>query len=353
MWRVQFAPNPAGATFTNLTGVFCVSASSCNAVGLFELDVSASDPKALAEAWNGHFWRLQHAVAPPGATNNTLAAASCVSSSFCEAVGSYLDSAGNNAGLAEQWNGTSWQIQPVPRPASTGRGVSESLDSVSCVSATFCMAVGVGSSGANAEMWNGTSWQLQSRPGTAVSPESVSCAAVDFCMSVNGFGQVQIWGGSSWSAGPSAPGFSFFSGVSCLSGSFCEAAGSGPSGENAAMRDGISWSAQPTAGPPSVVMNAISCSDVNSCEEVGSFVDQVASQPVTLAENWDGSTWALQPTPNPATAQMSSLRSVSCTSSSSCTAVGDDYQFSFLRLTHTLGEVWNGTGLELAVHSQQ
>jgi len=135
-------------------------------------------------------------------------------------------------------------------------------------------------------------------------------------------------------------------------GSFCEAVGSGPSGENAAMWDGISWSAQPTAGPPSVVMNAISCSDVNSCEEVGSFVDQVASQPVTLAENWDGSTWALQPTPNPATAQMSSLRSVSCTSSSSCTAVGD-YQFSFLRLTHTLGEVWNGTGLELAVHSQQ
>jgi hypothetical protein len=54
-------------------------ATSCEAAGYFEVTVTANNPKALTEEWNGHSWQLQHAVTPSGATYNTLASVSCVS----------------------------------------------------------------------------------------------------------------------------------------------------------------------------------------------------------------------------------------------------------------------------------
>src|ERR1035441_934121 len=70
-----------------------------------------------------------------------LEAVSCPSSDFCVAVGAYnfhdsiLNPATISDALVEFFNGTSWI--PVPRTAFRGN-----LDSVSCVSSTFCMAVG-------------------------------------------------------------------------------------------------------------------------------------------------------------------------------------------------------------------
>jgi hypothetical protein len=61
---------------------------------------------------------------------------------------------------------------------------------------------------------------------------------------------------------------------------------------------------------------------------------------VTLAERWNGTAWTVQRTPNPAGSFASSLLGVSCTSASSCTAVGQ-YLASTSNLT--LAEVWNGT----------
>jgi hypothetical protein len=317
-WSAQATPNPARATFTNLNAVSCVSPTSCEAGGYFAVQVTANDPKALAEAWNGKAWQLQHAVAPPGATFNVLSAVSCVSASFCEAAGTHFDSAGSQVGLMEGWNGQSWRIQASPQDAV----------SVSCVTADFCEAVGAGPS---AEEWNGTSWQVQARPGAAdVVPQVVSCATVDFCLSADGFDQVDIWNGSSWSTGPAIPGFSVVTSVSCLPASFCEVTGEGPSGQNAAAWNGTSWTDQATAGPPSASLDAVSCTAASSCEAVGQITDQ-NGQVSTLAEVWNGSAWAIQPTPNPTPAQGSTLTAVSCTSATSCTATG------------TQIEVWDGT----------
>lgn len=251
----------------------------------------ANNPKTLAEAWNGHTWRLQHPVMPPGATFNALASVSCVSTMFCEAVGTHFDSAGNQVDLAE--------------------------------------------------MWNGTSWQLQAIPGTSVQPMSVSCVTTSFCMEANGFGQVAIWNGSSWSAGPAVTGFSPVTGVSCVSASFCEAVGSGPSGDNAAVWNGTTWTAQPTPGPASSFLSAVSCAAADSCEAVGSSANSVF-QEVTFAEVWNGSAWTTQPIPNPKASQGSFLRAVSSTSASSCTAVGD-YQYFGGSFSNTLAEVWDGS----------
>jgi hypothetical protein len=65
----------------------------------------------------------------------------------------------------------------------------------------------------------------------------------------------------------------------------------------------------------------------------------------TLAESWNGSAWAIQPTPDPSATQGSTLSAVSCTSATSCTAVGQ-YQSSNVTnfgALQTLAEVWDGT----------
>jgi hypothetical protein len=339
-WSAQSPPNPARSAFTHLNAVSCAAASSCEAAGYFEVGVTADNPKALAEVWNGHTWQLQAAVKPPGATDNTLAAVSCVSSTFCEAVGSHFNSAGNQVNLAEMWNGTSWKLQAVPNQTSQFAPTSGSLFGVSCVTASFCEAVGVGAAGAEAELWNGTSWQLQPLPGPSVQPMSVSCVSTTFCLEADGFGQVAIWDGSSWSAGPAVTGFSPIAGVSCVSATICEAVGSGPSGENAAEWNGTSWTAQPTLGPVSSFLSAVSCAAADSCEAVGSSANS-AFQEATFAEAWNGSAWSVQSIPNPKASQGSFLNAVWCTTSNSCTAAGD-YRYFGGSFTNTLAEVWDG-----------
>ena len=111
------------------------------------------------------------------------------------------------------------------------------------------------------------------------------------------------------------------------------------------MWNGSSWTAQPTAGPTNAFLSAVSCTAANSCEAVGSFVTG-AFQLATLAEVWNGTSWASQSIPNPSVSQNSALTSISCTSASSCTAVGN-YQYGGVPYINTLGEVWDGTSWRL------
>src|SRR5579859_3543907 len=141
VWAAQSVPSPAAAAGTLLSGVSCTAAASCEAAGKYQVNTTANEPKALAEAWNGSAWHLQHAAEPAGAVDNSLSSVSCTSASFCEAVGSHPDSAGNSASLAEMWNGSSWVRQPTPRQKSQFGPPSDVLLAVSCVSATFCEAV--------------------------------------------------------------------------------------------------------------------------------------------------------------------------------------------------------------------
>jgi len=350
-WAVQSVRSPRAAADTILNGISCVSRASCKAVGDYQVNTTANTPQALAEAWNGRSWRLQRAVEPGGATDNSLRSVSCASASFCEAVGSYTGSSGNSADLAEMWNGTSWVLQPTPRQQSQSGPPSAALLAVSCVSSIFCEAIGSGPAGGQALLWNGTSWALQTLPQLGgISPMSLSCAGVAFCMALDGAGRVDLWDGTSWSTGPQVPLFaqqgSAAEGLSCVSASFCEAVGGGSAGQNAAIWNGSSWSAQPTGGPVSAGLSAVSCTAADSCEAVGT----VFGQPdMTLAEVWDGSAWTVQTTPSTSASfggQGSILNSVSCTSADSCTAVGY-YQFSEVTPLRTLAVVWNGTAWSL------
>ena len=337
-WSSQTPPSPAGAAFSSLAAVSCGSATACEAGGDFSLNTSQTPQVPLAEAWNGSSWSLQQAAAARTAVANALTSVSCVptASGFCEAVGSHADSSGvNSVPLAEMWNGSRWKIQNAATPA----GGSMSLTGVSCVSARFCMAVG-GTSGTTggAEVWKGRSWALQPIPGGPLT--SVSCTSAAFCMAAGGDGHVDTWNGTSWSSSASGAGFTSLTSVSCASPSACEAIGSGPSGDQAERWNGTTWRAQATptpAGGSSLALQAVSCARARFCEAVGSYFGPTSQ--LTVAEQWSGHGWKVQPTPNPANPTNISLGGVSCTSPSSCAAVGGNSAI----LAFTLAEVWNGT----------
>jgi hypothetical protein len=342
-WTAQAPPNPATATTASLSGVSCAAVAACEAAGDFRVGTSNA-PVALAEGWNGTSWQLQQAASPPGAAANDLSAVSCVSTAFCEAVGSRPDSSGATAiALAEVWNGATWQIQKTANPAQADNGFRMSLDGVSCVSPSFCEAVGSSSStsGGGAEEWDGTAWKLQAIPGGPVA--AVSCASATFCVAAGIDGHVDTWNGTSWSAQPSTTGFTSLNSVSCTSPSFCEATGFGPAGDEAEGWNGAAWSAQATPAPAdgsSVGLLAVSCTGAQSCEAVGNYFSNSTFQQVTLAEVWNGATWAAQRTPSPAASFGSSLAAVSCTAVNSCTAVGQNNNTAGVP---PLAEVWDGS----------
>jgi hypothetical protein len=346
-WSVQSAPSPAGVSFATLNGVSCPADGSCEAGGQFGQTPESTDLQALAEAWNGSSWALQDAAAPPGATTNGLSGVSCVTADFCEAVGTAEDSAGNTISLAENWNGTQWTIQATPEPAQASNGVRAIMRGVSCVSADFCEAVGfsAGVPGASAWIWDGNSWTAQAVPGVD-GLASVSCTSADFCLAAGGGGETATWDGSAWSQQPAIAGFSAVNSVSCASASFCEAVGDGPSStQQAAAWDGTAWSVQTTPVPANgsagsgLILNGVSCAAATSCEAVGFYFTATTFDQLTLAEQWNGTAWAVQSTPNPKKSTDNDLLGVSCTSPDSCAAVGDQTPSATL----TLAQSWDGT----------
>ena len=72
-----------------------------------------------------------------GTNNDELYSVSCVSASECVAVG-YTNTDSVNETLVMVWDGSEWSIVSSPNPGT----VANVLRSVSCVSASECVAVG-------------------------------------------------------------------------------------------------------------------------------------------------------------------------------------------------------------------
>ena len=102
------------------------------------------------------------------------------------------------------------------------------------------------------------------------------------------------------------------------------------------------WALQSTpnpAGATQATFNGVSCTSTTTCTAVGFFVDGTGHI-LALAEAWDGANWTSQPTPNPSGALNIVLNGVSCTSATACTAVGNYSDKS--GNTKTLAEAWDG-----------
>jgi hypothetical protein len=165
-WAIQ--ANGEASTGDDVSGVSCTEPDTCTEVGSsYYYDLSPT-----ASQWTGAGWDSRDAATPPDADtdNDGLGAVSCVSASACVAVGSYNDvvlPGDNFETLAERWNGSTWEILPMPLLGAR-EGI---MDDVSCTSQSACMAVGNTDnqqvspnhtrSWPLVERWNGRTWSIQ------------------------------------------------------------------------------------------------------------------------------------------------------------------------------------------------
>ena len=332
-WTINPTDNPASWTYSTLVGVSCTAASACMALGTYETGSgSTATGHPLSEQWNGTSWIVQP-------ISQGAFGVSCTSAAACTAVGSLG---------AERWDGTSWTVQttPLPNPQATN------LFAVSCASATACTAVGDYLSSANntyvslVERWDGTSWFVQPTPNPAGSVgdslSGVSCTSATACIAVgyyrdsatnNAVPLAERWDGTSWTIqttpNPAGSASTELNGVSCTSATVCTAVGY-YNGNGTAVNslqlverwDGTSWTVQATPQQGSL-LNGVSCTSATACAAVGSYMSSGNTIGPPLAEVWDGTSWTTQTIPNQPGKTSSALNAISCTSVSACAAVGN------------------------------
>jgi hypothetical protein len=350
-WSVSRASGGSG-TINQLNGVSCSQANRCTAVGY---SMTRSFKETLVEAWNGRRWSEVES-SDPSSSDNILNAVSCSDPETCTGVGLAKNRSGAVRTLIEASGSSGWSTDRSPNQRVIS--VDNLLNGVSCTSATSCEGIGNwgSGSGALAESWNGASWSNSRVANPARKSNvlrAVSCASATDCEAV-GYGfdvalnvtqtVIETWNGSSWSVAPSPneTGDSRLFGVSCATSTSCIAVGDYLNSSGALRTlveswNGESWSIIPSANRSSKMdneLNGVTCTSATSCVAVGSDNDDSS-----LVESYDGSGWTLASSPNPGTP--TTLSGVSCISSLNCEAVGSYVNGSDVQ--QTLVELWNGS----------
>ncbi len=295
-------------------------------------------------------WSIVHSP-NPSKTKSLFAGVSCPSPAYCVAVGWVEGSVYST--LTETWNGTSWTVVPSQNP-----GANNILEAVSCTSPTNCIAVGVTDSATLVESWNGTSWSIVPSPNPTSNNDlvDVSCTSSSFCVAVgfdndHGESLVETWDGTSWTVTPS-PNEANSRGnqlerVSCTSPTSCVAVGFYGASyflEQTLVEswDGTSWTVTPSpnVGTKDNDLTGVSCTSVTSCVAVGS---SGLSEP--FIETWDGTSWAVTSIPK-RPKHRDGLSAVTCTSATNCVSVGTSYSHG--RPERTLVETWDGTSWSIS-----
>jgi hypothetical protein len=233
--------------------------------------------------------------------------------------------------------------------------VDHSLAAVACPAATFCVAVGASTDAGDTEeathvvVGYGASWTTAATPNPAKSSaglNAVSCYTKAFCLAVGDEGPTsdatseafsEEMGPKGWAIVP-APRLgdqASFTGVSCRAADWCVAVGWVGSNSHpvAELWNGTSWkdldapAPKAPAGSPSL-LTSVSCTSETSCVAVGYVViagGDGLPEPSAIAESYDGHTWS--GVSLPASGYISDLLSVSCPATSSklwCVATGSD-----------------------------
>jgi hypothetical protein len=364
-WTAEALPRPKGSTLTLISDISCVSSTACIAVGANGVQ-EFGEERALIESWNGTSWTIQESPHAQLPSEGRLRGVSCTSTTQCTAVGSYQINKEASGALVDIFKGGTWTAQEPPVLEATR---DNELDGVSCVSSTACTAVGSFESKLNEEtkplvdVWNGTIWTPQAPPDPKGSVKAaladVSCSATETCLAVgmssdgksNGM-FAESRAGSTWTllepTKPEGSTETSLKGVSCLTAA-CTAVGSFSTGKEtlplAETWSGKAWTvSKPPAlkGATNTELTDVACASTSACSAVGVAVS--GEKTSLVAERWNGETWTLEEVPVPLAATKASLSSVSCTSSSACTAVGE---FVNSERTAPLAENWNGKAWSL------
>jgi hypothetical protein len=192
--------------------------------------------------------------------------------------------------------------------------VSGGLNSISCASATFCVAVdGDGDGVGNALTYNGHHWSTVSIDPHGGGINSVSCISSHFCAAVDAKGDALTYKGGKWSApmkiDPAATGGT--NEVSCASASFCVAF---ETNGDALTYNGRKWTAPNNINPNSLGDNAVSCPSARTCIAFGSDEGEL----IYSNDQWGGASYG------GSGASTAIEVSISCPSVSFCMAVDAD-----------------------------
>jgi hypothetical protein len=259
----------------------------------------------------------------------------------------------------------------VNRPPAAHRASEDSLSAVACRHLSNCWAVGFrghdpSHGGTLAERWSTHhhDWRHVSTPNPSGMAETnfqgIGCAGTSNCVAV-GAGETaslvrsavaEHWNGHHWSL-TSLPltarqPDSILWAASCANRHFCFAVGSyttdAPEDDTAALIfqwDGSAWSlvGAPDEGNSSELFG-VSCTSATSCLAVGDYTKSFIGHPLT--ERWNGVSWSIVTPTNHVHSQSVQLASVACSARTACLAVGNYFTFT-TSLERTFDEQWNGT----------
>ncbi len=330
-WAVTSGSLPSGLSLDSSTGVLSGTPTT---VGTNAFSITVTDSAgatAVAQLTlsvapapiSGLTWSTPQSIDPDGGIA-TLTSVSCPSASFCMAV--------DQAGRALTWNGSSWLSLRIIDP-------NGGLSSVSCPSATSCVAV---DTSGDALTWNGNSWSspqsidpFSPSTGTGGDLTSVSCPTALFCAAVDASdGSLFLWNGTTWSAATDV-GLTFTdnaASVSCPSASFCMVVDG--DGQDVTW-DGSTWSVPQQTTLP--VLGGfldgiqVSCSSSAFCgvveADTSDPISAAAPPPVLAlspvsASTWSSGSWSSPSQLNPGGQLVYGLvLGVSCSTATECQAI--------------------------------
>lgn len=282
---------PAHSSNEYLRASSCPTVKFCMAVGQVSYKLGTTTYiQPYAQKWNGLTWSGSTQLNQGGRESLPAVGSgvSCVSASFCMAVGNNYTT---QTGFAEKWNGFGWS--KVTAAPSTTYFVG-----VSCASPTSCVAltdVSAPASEAASEIWNGKTWTVQALPTGAATLNDISCVGSSFCMATGTQSSGSyVWNGHVWSAVSAAVPFVS---VSCVSATDCEAAGVTNFETGAVSFDGwngTTWQPQPAAA--NLTWNLyyqMSCATVSFCLGFGANEnEQTTGVPTLTSALWNGVSWS-------------------------------------------------------------
>ena len=314
--RLSLPPNAAQQPYSVVNGIACVSPGNCVAVGDYETGGVNSLQAFIATESHG-VWGRAFAPRLPGNSSAPasaqLGAVACTHGGFCEAVGSYQDSSGNDQIMAmARPVGGGWRAATeVAAPASAAANPDAFVTGIACTGPGSCVAVGNYSVSSNRFAAMGMTesrgtWHQASgiaAPRNAISStftglSSISCQAAGSCLAV---GEYAVSATQSRAMS-----------VTETNGHFSAAT------EITAVPPGASLR-------PSTYLLGVSCTSPGTCLAVGGGRDR-AGLSVGMYMTRSHGRWqaAFLPPPRAGTDGhgLSALYAVSCTGRDNCTAAG-------------------------------
>jgi hypothetical protein len=185
-WSEPVSSYPKG----RLRALACPAVALCHAlVDVYRPQGEDKEGDELEEAFaltfNGSAWSAPTTLAAPGAlpSGGSIGSLSCPSASYCLALGNVFE-AESSYGFALTFDGSAWSPSTViARPSELG--------ALSCASVSFCVAV---QDPEAVQVYSGGTWgaPVTIDRGARTSeegPDTVSCPSESFCLALDGLGR--------------------------------------------------------------------------------------------------------------------------------------------------------------------